>query len=177
MVAVTGKCDCWCRMDYLTSVKCSFQCMWELVIVSSTVQSHLSSLGAVNNHNYAAHTHTVHILYTHTQAWWQSTYTPTEGWTEQFWWVSRPHRGNRLRHQPIQSTPPFVGRVSIHVFKQWLCAVHTYAPIHSSTLARRQGVLYCVLVSVWPKMCLSSLFPLPISPVLFLFLCRIIWDN
>lgn len=66
MVAVTGKCDCWCRMDYLTSVKCSFQCMWELVIVSSTVQSHLSSLGAVNNHNYAAHTHTLYTYCTHT---------------------------------------------------------------------------------------------------------------
>lgn len=90
--------------------------------------------------------------------------------TRLFWWISPLRQGNWLSHRPFQSTPPFVGCVSIHVFKQPLCAVHTYVPVHSSTLARPQEVLYSALVSLWPKMCLPSFFSTPLPrPSLFLF--------
>lgn len=46
---------------------------------------------------------------------------------------------------------PFVGSVSIHVFEQVLCAVHTYFSIYSNTLARMQEV-FCprfTLTQMW----------------------------
>lgn len=88
----------------MTPLNCSFPCKWEVVIVSWTLQGHLSSLGAINNHYYTVQT-------PYTQAWTQTTCRLIQGCTKQFGWISPLHHGNWLRHLPIQGTPPFC----------WLC--------------------------------------------------------
>ncbi len=153
--------------DRMTPVNCSSPGIWELAIVSWTVHRRCSSLWAINNHCYTVRTHQ-HTYYTHT--WNQATYSLIQGCTKQFWWLSPLRQGNWLSHQPFQSTPAFVGFVSIHVFKQPLCAVHTYFPVHSSTLARAQEVLYSALVSLWPVLIFLVLDPSPSSLSLSLFL-------
>lgn len=119
----------------MTPLNCSFPCKWEVVIVSWTLQGHLSSLGAINNHYYTVQT-------PYTQAWTQTTCKLIQGCTKQFGWISPLHHETGSVIYPFRAPLHFVGCVSIHVFKQPLCAVHTYVLIHSSTLARPQKVLF-----------------------------------